>query len=385
MELRGSALESLVTPSMFENAGLFGGVFAGRRVLVTGHTGFKGSWLCCWLQALGAEVTGYALEPPTQPNLFDKLGLAQSIAHIHGDVRDGDSLRDAFKDHQPEIIFHLAAQSLVRRAYSEPLLTYETNVMGTVNVLEAVRRSPGARVVINVTSDKCYENREWDYAYRENDPMGGFDPYSSSKGCAELVAAAYRNSFLRGEGVSLASVRAGNVVGGGDWAQDRIVPDCVRALSGNEAIQVRNPGATRPWQHVLEPLAGYLWLAGRLWAGEQDLDDAWNFGPDPRSNIRVQAVVETVIREWGSGAWQGPPAGSVQPHEAGFLTLDCMKAGNRLRWYPVYDIDETLRVTTAWYKAFYQQTDMMSVTLKDIEDYVEAAVRKRLAWTASSE
>jgi len=368
---------------MLNNAELFGGVYKNRKVFVTGHTGFKGSWLALWLEAMGATVAGYALEPPTRPSLFKKLQLEDRIVHIHGDVRDSGSLRKALKEFQPEMVFHLAAQSLVLTGYAQPHMTYETNVMGTVNVLEAVRQIPGIRAVVNVTSDKCYENREWAYAYRENDPIGGFDPYSSSKGCAELVTAAYRNSFFREGGVRLASARAGNVVGGGDWADDRIIPDCIMGLSAGDAIQVRNPQAVRPWQHVLEPLSGYLWLASRMWSGEDGLDDAWNFGPDARSNIPVSDVVEAVIREWGSGSWQGPEGSGAHPHEANLLMLNCQKAGSKLGWHPVYDIEKTLKVTAAWYKAYHQREDVFRTTLGDIEDYVQEAARGRISWAAA--
>jgi CDP-glucose 4,6-dehydratase len=369
---------------MLDGVTLFGNVYEGRRVLVTGHTGFKGSWLALWLDAMGASVVGYALDPPTLPNLFEPLGLAGRITHVHGDVRDSDSLKSVFRRHEPEIVFHLAAQPLVRFGYIEPVLTYETNVMGTVNLLEAVRETPGVKAVINVTSDKCYENREQDYAYLETDPMGGFDPYSSSKGCSELVTAAYRNSFLRGNNVQLASARAGNVVGGGDWADDRIIPDCIRALSAGERIAVRNPQAIRPWQHVLEPLAGYLWLASRMWQGDAGFDGAWNFGPDAAKQIPVSEIVDTVIREWGSGSWYKPETADAAPHEAGLLNLDCTKAADLLGWHPLYDMDATLRATTAWYKAASQGGDVPGITLGDIEEYVGEAVRKRSTWATTT-
>lgn len=370
---------------MFEGMELFGGVFSGRKVLVTGHTGFKGTWLSLWLQTLGATVAGYALEPPTPVNLFEALRLEDRITHIHGDIRDLKSLKAVLARFQPEIVFHLAAQSLVRRAYAEPVLTYETNVMGTVNLFESLRQSSGTRVVVNITSDKCYDNREWVYAYRENDPMGGFDPYSSSKGCAELVTSAYRNSFLREAGVRTASARAGNVVGGGDWAADRIVPDCIRALSKGEVIEIRNPGAVRPWQFVLEPLSGYLWLASRLWEGDGGLDDAWNFGPDVRSTIPVRKIAEAMIQEWGEGSWRGPEEVRAEPHEAGFLALDCLKAASLLGWNPTYDIDRTLAVTAAWYKAEHRREDISQITLQDIEDYVVEANRQHAVWAGIAE
>ena len=366
------------------NNSLFKGIFAGRRVLLTGHTGFKGAWLALWLNALGAEVAGYALEPPTQPNLFDELKLADMIArHEIGDVRDAARLESVFAAFRPEIVFHLAAQSLVRRSYSEPQLTYETNVMGTLNLFEAVRGCDSVRVVVNVTSDKCYENREQDYAYHEDDPLGGYDPYSSSKGCAELLTAAYRSSFFGPEAaVSLASARAGNVVGGGDWAEDRLIPDCVRALSHGQTIAVRNPGAVRPWQFVLEPLAGYLFLAASMWQGGHRFDGPWNFGPDNNGEMPVRQVVETAVAAWGSGGWQGPDAGAVEPHEARLLKLDCAKAREFLGWQPVYEATTALAATMAWYKAFYAgDTDMVSVSQADIDEYVKWATGGRVAWT----
>ena len=256
---------------------LFGGVYQGKTVLLTGHTGFKGAWLALWLQLLGARVIGYALPPMTEPSFFRLANLQEGITHVEGDIRNADQVRDVLKQYQPQMVFHLAAQSLVRYSYNQPVETYTTNVLGTVNVLEAIRMTPSVRACINVTSDKCYENREWPYAYRENDAMGGFDPYSSSKGCAELITAAYRSSFfLNGatRPVRLASARAGNVIGGGDWAQDRLIPDSIRALMGGQAVMVRNPHAIRPWQYVLEPLSGYLWLGACLWSKPSGFDEA---------------------------------------------------------------------------------------------------------------
>ncbi|RME55949.1 CDP-glucose 4,6-dehydratase, partial [Candidatus Parcubacteria bacterium] len=288
----------------------FNRVFENRRVLVTGHTGFKGGWLTLWLSALGAEVHGFALPPSSKPNLFVAAGLADRLVSNHfGDIRDYDDLLDYMQRVRPEIIFHLAAQPLVRPSYRDPKGTYETNVMGTVNLLEAVRHCDSVRVCQVITSDKCYENREWEYGYRENDPMGGYDPYSSSKGCTELVVSAYRHSFFQEvsisqHGVSLASSRAGNVIGGGDWSEDRIIPDCVRALVKRATIQVRNPQAIRPWQHVLEPLSGYLWLAARQWEHPGSFEGGWNFGPVGTGNVDVQGIVELVIAAWGSGNWQ---------------------------------------------------------------------------------
>lgn len=373
-------MEGLVTA--VTQGSLFGGIYAGRRVFVTGHTGFKGSWLVYWLLAMGAEVTGYALEPPTTPALFDALGLEQRMDHHIGDVRDLSHLRQVMEASRPEIVMHLAAQPLVRLSYDEPVDTFATNVMGSVNVLEAVRSVSSVKAVLNVTSDKCYENREWEFAYRENDAMGGYDPYSASKGCAELVTASYRQSFFGAESpVSLASARAGNVIGGGDWALDRIVPDCVRALAQGEPVVVRNPDAVRPWQHVLEPVGGYLWLASRLFAEAHAYDGSWNFGPAPAGNLTVREVVETVLSEWGSGKWTGPSAGARNPHEAHFLKLDCSKAADLLAWRPVWDAETALRATTAWYRDYYgDATQAERITAECIDAYVTRACESCESW-----
>lgn len=372
-------MEGVVTP--VPALRLFDGTFDGRRVFVTGHTGFKGSWLTYWLLELGAEVTGYALEPPTEPSLFEELGLAEQISHHIGDTRDLEHLRTVMTQARPEIVLHLAAQPLVRVSYHEPVQTYATNVMGTVNLLEAVRSSPSACVVVNVTSDKCYENREWEFAYRENDPMGGFDPYSSSKGCSELVTAAYRRSFFGPvSAVSVATARAGNVIGGGDWAVDRIVPDCVRALAAGERIVVRSPEAVRPWQHVLEPLSGYLWLASRMLEG-RTLDGAWNFGPAPNGNITVREVVETVVAEWGEGSWQGPEPGMHAPHEARSLKLDYSKAAELLGWRPAWGVDAALGRTVRWYRDIARNVrSPQEATAEDLSAYAAAAQGEDLQW-----
>lgn len=367
------------------NVKLFGGIYEGKKVLITGHTGFKGSWIALWLHSLGASVIGYALEPPTQPSLFKALELDDAIESIVGDVRDFDRLLNTLNRYRPEIVFHLAAQPLVRYSYAEPRITFDTNVMGTVNVLEAVRRSPDARVAVNITSDKCYENRAYDYVYSESDPMGGYDPYSSSKGCAELVTSAYRRSFFGEEtGVRLASVRAGNVVGGGDWAADRLVPDCVKALSRNESILVRNPEAMRPWQHVLEPLSGYLWLASLMFQGGKEYDGAWNFGPEDSNAVSVGEIVEIVIREWGHGCWY-TAGGNNQLHEAKLLRLDCSKAKDYLNWHSVYGIEETLKATISWYKAYsMDQKIIRQHTLNGLVNYIKTAKSQGLAWAGET-
>lgn len=361
---------------------LFGGAYAGRRVLVTGHTGFKGSWLCEWLLALGAEVSGFALEPPTDPSLFVELDLARRVArHRIGDVRDLAQLRASVVEASPEVVFHLAAQPLVRQSYDEPAQTYATNVMGTVNLLESVRSCDSIRAVVNVTSDKCYENRETGQAYRETDAMGGWDPYSSSKGCSELVTAAYRRSFFgEGSDVRVASARAGNVIGGGDWAADRIVPDCVRALAAERPVIVRNPDAVRPWQHVLEPLAGYLLLGSRLLGGDASFDGPWNFGPADGGSVRVREVVEAMIAAWGSGSWTTPDDAGPQPHEAHLLALDITKARGELGWRPLYDVRQAVGATAGWYAARHLGGDVGQLTRADIEAYAEAATEVGAAW-----
>jgi CDP-glucose 4,6-dehydratase len=360
---------------------LFGGAFAGRRVLVTGHTGFKGSWLSAWLLGLGAQVTGYALTPPTDPSLFEEAGLASGVSHIIGDVRDLEHLSAVLSETRPEIVLHLAAQPLVRLSYEEPVETYATNVMGTVHVLEAVRATDSVRVVLNVTSDKCYENRETGQAYCESDAMGGYDPYSSSKGCAELVTAAYRRSFFGPESpVRLATARAGNVVGGGDWALDRIVPDCIRALTAGEPIVVRNPDAVRPWQHVLEPLSGYLLLASRMWADAHDFDGGWNFGPEDKYDVTVREVVEALLAAWGSGTWESPAGAGARLHEANLLSLDTAKARDLLDWRPLYDVARTLTSTAAWYAARHEGGDVAALVQTDIDAYVAEGRRSGAVW-----
>ncbi|CAN5835958.1 CDP-glucose 4,6-dehydratase [soil metagenome] len=377
---------------------IFGGAYRGRRVLVTGHTGFKGSWLSLWLARLGAEVHGYALQAPTEPALFNEADVEGCLAsHCVGDVRDSAALAARIRAIEPEVVFHLAAQPLVRRSYSEPRETYDVNVMGTVNLLEAVRAAESVRVCQVVTSDKCYENREWVYAYRESDPMGGYDPYSSSKGCAELVTAAYRRSFfsqrLGDEApVSLSTVRAGNVIGGGDWAEDRIIPDCIRALEIGKTIPVRNPDAVRPWQHVLEPLSGYLHLAASQSHKPVVFADAWNFGPDGAGNLPVRELVELLVTQWGSGAsWEDlspavSDAARDRLHEATFLKLDITKSQSLLGWRPVLSVPGAIQLTVEWYRTRGEQTRSSRVRdlcLQQIEDYVELAARSGQIWAGA--
>jgi CDP-glucose 4,6-dehydratase len=368
-------------------ANFFQNYYRGRRVLVTGHTGFKGAWLTEWLLALGAKLTGYSLPPPTAPSLFEQLGLAARIKHVLGDVNDRARLTQVVAEAQPEVIFHLAAQPLVRDSYADPVGTFAVNVMGTVHMLEAVRAWGKFCVVVGITSDKCYENREWLHGYREADAMGGYDPYSASKGCAELVIAAYRRSFFQpklGGGVALASARAGNVLGGGDWAKDRIVPDVVRALMRREAIRVRNPHSTRPWQHVLEPLSGYLALAARLGQPEAehslgDLASAYNFGPEAGANRTVGELVEEMLRHW-PGEWTAG-AEAAAPHEAGKLNLSTDKAFHLLGWLPTWGFAETLAETMQWYREVAEnRADPATLTRAQIAKYSATAGERRRAW-----
>jgi CDP-glucose 4,6-dehydratase len=344
-----------------------------RKVFVTGHTGFKGSWLCLWLSTLGARIAGYSLSPPTTPNLFVAARVAAGIASVDGDVRDSASLRGSMQQHAPEIVFHLAAQSLVREGYEHPVDTYSANVLGTVHVLEAVRSCEPVRAVIVVTSDKCYEKREWLWGHRENEPLGGNDPYSTSKACAELVTAAYRNSFFRGDTdrrVAVASVRAGNVIGGGDWARDRLIPDMISAFSQKRPARLRYPDATRPWQHVLDPLHGYLMLAERLCSDEEGWAEAWNFGPSSDQGVSVGGIADRLSALWGGGAsWRQDT--SVQPEEAGALQLDSTKANRRLGWQPRLDLDSALRWTVEWYRAYFTGSDARATTLDQIARYRE--------------
>jgi CDP-glucose 4,6-dehydratase len=367
--------------------------FISRSVFVTGHTGFKGAWLSEWLASLGAEVTGYALEPPTKPSLFDAIGLASRLKHVVADVRDRDRLAAEVQAARPSAIFHLAAQPIVRLAYAEPHETFDTNVMGTVNVLDAARSCDSVKAVVIITSDKCYQNLETGRAFCEDDAMGGRDPYSASKGCAELVTTAFRESFFAEEdGAAVASVRAGNVIGGGDWAADRIIPDCVRALAGGKDIVVRNPDAVRPWQHVLEPLSGYLWLGALLLREGRRFEGPWNFGPTDQDGARpVRWVVESFLEEWGSGSWTTPGAGRQEPHEAHWLSLDSSRARERLGWAPVWDAALAVRETAAWYRDFYQITGRDAVDCArglvdgQLRAYEDAACAAGLPWAGTEE
>jgi CDP-glucose 4,6-dehydratase len=345
----------------------------GKRVLLTGHTGFKGSWLSLWLQSMFAHVTGYSLASPTNPSLFETADVAQGMYSVIGDIRDLTKLQDVFTEHQPEIVFHMAAQPLVRYSYQNPVETYSTNVMGTVNLLEAVRNNRRVKAVLNVTTDKCYENREWIWSYRENEPMGGFDPYSNSKGCAELVSAAYRSSFFNAEtyeqhGVATATVRAGNVIGGGDWAQDRLIPDILTAFEQGRKANIRNPNAVRPWQHVLEPLRGYLTLAEMMFEHGPSFGEAWNFGPKEEDAKPVGWIVEQMAELWGDNAQWQVDSGQ-HPHEANFLKLDISKARSRLNWHPALSLKDALPLIVDWSIHRAAGANMRQFTLSQIQTY----------------
>lgn len=371
MEQRQSTVEML-------GMNQFADIYRGKRVLVTGHTGFKGSWLTLWLHELGAEVAGVALSPDTQSNHWDLLEL--SIDDRREDIRDIRALRQVFNDTRPEIVFHLAAQPLVRRSYRDPLETWSTNVMGTANVLEACRQQPSVRAIVAITTDKCYENREWPWGYRENDRLGGHDPYSASKAGSELVAASYRNAFFHPDNAPLlATARAGNVIGGGDWSEDRLIPDLIRALEKAESLEIRSPQATRPWQHVLESLSGYLRLGQKLLSGEPAFAEAWNFGPELEGNRTVFEVLGKLHRHWENLRWHVTE--NPQPHEATLLHLDSAKAHSLLRWQPVWNIDITLARTADWYRALLQNGEIIS--RKQLADYVADAARANIGWARS--
>lgn len=345
--------------------------WAARNVLITGHTGFKGSWLSLWLKQMGANLSGYSIGLPTEPCLFDAADVGRGMNSVMEDIRDINALQSCFDKNAPEIVIHMAAQSLVRPSYTDPIETYSTNVMGTANVLEAARHCESVRVVIIVTSDKCYENREWIWAYRENEALGGHDPYSSSKGCAELVTAAYRSSFFSGPScAAVASVRAGNVIGGGDWAEDRIIPDVMRALASGTDVGLRSPHAVRPWQFVLEPLHGYLMLAERLWSERNEFAGAWNFGPNDGPTVTVGGLVDELIDIWGDGTSSGQQSPS-QSHEANYLRVDSSKARELLGWAPVQTLPITLRWIVEWYRRFAESGDARDITLAQITRYQE--------------
>ena len=352
------------------------GFWQKRKVLITGHTGFKGSWLSLWLQTLGADVLGYSFAPPTTPSLFEIANVEEGITHVEGDIRDKKHLSDVFIKYKPEIVFHLAAQSLVRYSYENPIETYETNVMGSLNVLGAIRGVDSVRSAIMVTTDKCYENKEWEWGYRETDPMGGHDPYSSSKGCMELLVASYRNSFfppseLQYHNTGIATVRAGNVIGGGDWASNRLIPDIMNAIMTEKELYIRSPNAVRPWQHVLEPLAAYMELAEKLHGGnDPKFCSAWNFGPAREGCKPVEWILNEINSLSGERLnWKTDK--SQQPHEANLLMLDCSKALTHLEWTPSWSLLEALRETVAWYDAFTQNSNMRDTSISQILKYTK--------------
>jgi CDP-glucose 4,6-dehydratase len=349
---------------------LFDQIYKGKKVFVTGHTGFKGSWLCLWLQQLGAEVIGFSIDLPSEPAHFDLLKL--KMVDIRGDIRNKALILQKIVDCQPDIIFHLAAQPIVRLSYEEPFSTFETNVMGTINVLEAARKSKSCKAVVNITSDKCYENKEWERGYVETDSMGGFDPYSASKGCAELVTSSWRRSFMEKEGILLASARAGNVIGGGDWASDRLMPDIFKSANKMEKVKIRNPFSTRPWQHVLEPLGAYLLLGQKLLEGKTEFAEGWNFGPDDEDSKTVETVLKETKIHWNAIGFEIEKVEN-QPHEAGLLKLNIEKSKQILGWKPIWHFSKTIEITALWYKDFYtKEIDVYQRSLADLNNYIDA-------------
>jgi len=344
----------------------------GKRILLTGHTGFKGSWLSLWLQSMGVQLQGLALDPPTHPSLFEFAQVANGMESVIGDIRDYQTVLSAISQFKPEIVIHMAAQPLVRYSYNNPIETYATNVMGTVHLLEALRMVGCAKAIVNVTTDKCYENKEWIWGYREDEAMGGFDPYSSSKGCSELVTSAYRRSYFNDGKIALASARAGNVIGGGDWAEDRLIPDILRAFELGQPAIIRNPASIRPWQHVLEPLSGYLILAQRLWEEPEQFSQAWNFGPREEDAKPVDWIVDNLTKRWGGGACWKINASS-QPHEAGYLKLDISKAASLMGWRPRWTLDNALEKIADWSTEFRNTKNPRKVCLDQIEMYLKAS------------
>ena len=343
------------------------GFWQGKRVFLTGHTGFKGSWLSLWLVSLGAEVKGYALNPPTSPSLFNEAQVGSIIDSQIGDIRDQDVLYESMTSFNPDILFHMAAQPLVRHSYDAPIETYEVNVIGTAKVLEVARSCFNLKTIVNITTDKCYENDDRSKGYREDDPMGGYDPYSSSKGCAELVTSAYRRSFLQGQSIGIASVRAGNVIGGGDWADNRLIPDILTSFEKNEPVVIRNPKAIRPWQHVLEPLSGYLILAQKLYGDQKEYAEGWNFGPNDSDSKPVDWILDKMISKWPNSSWKLDV--NSNPHEANFLKLDISKAKLKLGWKPVWELNYTLEKIIAWHRAWLDKKDMQAMCLAEIKEY----------------
>ena len=350
--------------------------YQGKRILLTGHTGFKGAWLALWLKRLGAQVCGCALEPNTNPSLFEVLHIGNQLEKsVLADILDPQKLEQVFQQFQPEIVFHLAAQPLVRLSYAEPVLTYQTNVIGTLNVLEAARKTPSVKAFVNITTDKCYENKEVARGYTEDEPMGGYDMYSSSKGCVEIMSSSYRRSFLTDGGFALATARAGNVIGGGDWALDRLIPDCIRNIEAGKEIEIRSPHATRPWQHVLEPLSGYLLLGHLLYTQGKEYAQGFNFGPNSQNVLTVEEVAKQVVAEYGRGTLKIHKRDNL--HEANLLMLDITKAKKVLGWQPVYTAQQAISQTVEWYKRFYRGEDMLPFTSAQIEQYEKDIVWKK--------
>jgi len=345
------------------------GFWNGKRVFLTGHTGFKGSWLSLWLVSLGANVKGYALNPPTLPSLFNEAKVDSIIDSQIGDIRDQDLLHESITTFNPDILIHMAAQPLVRYSYDEPIETYEVNVIGTAKILEVARSCSNLKAIVNITTDKCYENDGRAEGYKEDDPMGGYDPYSSSKGCAELVTSSYRRSFLQDQGIGLASVRAGNVIGGGDWADDRLIPDILRSFENGDSVVIRNPKATRPWQHVLEPLSGYLVLAQKLYENPKKYAEGWNFGPNEQGEKPVDWILDKMIGKWPNSSWELND--NSNPHEAGFLRLNISKAKLKLGWNPVWKLSHTLEKIVNWHQAWLNKEDMQAICLAEIEEYAK--------------
>lgn len=366
---------------------MFHDIFKNKTVLVTGHTGFQGSWLSLWLDTLGTNVIGYSLKAPTKPSMFEITKLKNNIVDINGDVRDLPHLEKIMKKYKPQFIFHLAAQSLVRPSYEIPIETFHTNVIGTANVLESMRKTSSVKVGIMMTSDKCYENTTMKKIFKESDPMGGYDPYSASKGAAELISSSYKNSFFNSNdnnGVGISTIRAGNVIGGGDWAKDRIIPDCIRYLMKNKIIPLRNPHSIRPWQHVLEPISGMLWLASNMWKKPIKFSQAWNFGPSLKNNnIPVRDVVKEIISQWGNGKWADRSKGSNM-HEANMLKLDSTKALKVLKWKTVFSFKKSIQETISWYKNYADRNNKMKdFSIGQIENYVNNARKKDILWAKS--
>ena len=361
---------------------IFKNIYKGKRVLVTGHTGFKGSWLVVWLQKLGADVIGFSLKPETKPNHSELLNT--NITSIIGDIRKGDDLKGVIRKYKPEIIFHLAAQALVRRSYNNPIETLEINIIGTANLFEACRQSESVRAIVNVTSDKCYENKEWEWAYRENEAMGGYDPYSVSKGASELITSSYRNSFFnlndygKKHNILLTSLRAGNVIGGGDWAEDRLVPDIMKTTAENKTVIIRSPNAIRPWQHVLEPLSAYLLLGQKMLEGNKKYAQAWNVGSINNNFTTVEELLVKIKKEWSDIKYE-IQNNEHNVHEANLLKLDCSKINHKLKWKNIWNIEQTIKITTEWYKEFYQNKNIQ--TEKNIEKYIQDAINTDAVWT----